>query len=362
MKCYFNIHNVKICIEGEGGLYDYFLFQYRQFQVESIEDSLLVIELNIVKTIAPLISAKEPKEHLSNGISFFSIEDGFVWEVKKQAIIFPAFFLTANKNLLIANGDFPKMHFNTIFDFLLRIYFIRKGYVLVHAACVSLNNKGVLLPAWKSVGKTELALKLVESGFSFLGDDKVWLNKENKVLSYPRYVVIKESNAESFVDVTGKMYLFKKKIKSKLLLDERNGKIFMFYNAVISKLIKLPVFHLPIEKLYPNSKTIKSVKLSSVFYLTKHEKTTVKQMSRESLQTSMKSINNLEWNSYLFDFVNSHDLICSKANSWSNLLLELIKSEEEIIEESIDLEKTYELNLQENRIWNTIVDIVINKI
>ena len=47
--------------------------------------------------------------------------------------------------------------------------------VLVHASCVALEGKGVLLRGAPGVGKSDLALRLIESGAALVADDQVAL-------------------------------------------------------------------------------------------------------------------------------------------------------------------------------------------
>lgn len=52
----------------------------------------------------------------------------------------------------------------------LQLALLRGGCVAVHAACVEVGGRAVLLAGWSETGKTEIALALAEQGAAFLSD------------------------------------------------------------------------------------------------------------------------------------------------------------------------------------------------
>ena len=54
--------------------------------------------------------------------------------------------------------------------------------VLVHASCVALEGKGVLLRGAPGAGKSDLALRLIEGGARLVADDQVALTSTNEAL------------------------------------------------------------------------------------------------------------------------------------------------------------------------------------
>lgn len=57
-----------------------------------------------------------------------------------------------------------------LIDFLIHYVLSEKGYPLIHASCLSLDNRAYVF-ASRGGGKTVIALELVEKGFTFLGDN-----------------------------------------------------------------------------------------------------------------------------------------------------------------------------------------------
>lgn len=79
-----------------------------------------------------------------------------------------------------------------------------EGLYHLHAACVSLNGKGLLLPGHAGCGKTTLAINLVRNGFSFFGDDTVFLRPENGAIivdCFPEEVKLRKGSLDLFPEL-----------------------------------------------------------------------------------------------------------------------------------------------------------------
>jgi dolichol-phosphate mannosyltransferase len=78
-----------------------------------------------------------------------------------------------------------------VVELILRWSFVRKGYALVHAACVSFDGQAVLVTAQTDTGKTSTILRTVDNyACSFLSDDMTILSRDGQVMSYPKPLTI----------------------------------------------------------------------------------------------------------------------------------------------------------------------------
>jgi dolichol-phosphate mannosyltransferase len=81
--------------------------------------------------------------------------------------------------------------YTNIIEPILRWTFVRKGYVLLHAACVAFDGNAVMVTARTDTGKTSTILRAVEHySCSFLSDDMTIVGRDGKVLSYPKPLTI----------------------------------------------------------------------------------------------------------------------------------------------------------------------------
>ncbi|MHA1649727.1 MAG: hypothetical protein ACTSYB_06010, partial [Candidatus Helarchaeota archaeon] len=83
----------------------------------------------------------------------------------------------------------PSRYFNIcvgVIDYLFSKFLLHRNIFRIHAACVVRNNEGLLICGSKGAGKTTLLMKLLQSGYSFVADDSVYLQfKDNKLICYP---------------------------------------------------------------------------------------------------------------------------------------------------------------------------------
>jgi hypothetical protein len=77
--------------------------------------------------------------------------------------------------------------YTNVIEPILRWRFVRKGYALVHAACISFDGQAVLITARTDTGKTYTILRTVDNyTCSFLSDDMTIVGRDGTVLSYPK--------------------------------------------------------------------------------------------------------------------------------------------------------------------------------
>jgi dolichol-phosphate mannosyltransferase len=81
--------------------------------------------------------------------------------------------------------------YTNVVEPILRWTFVRKGYALVHAACVSFDGQAVLVTARTDTGKTSTILRTVDNyACSFLSDDMTIVSRDGRVMSYPKPLTI----------------------------------------------------------------------------------------------------------------------------------------------------------------------------
>jgi len=81
--------------------------------------------------------------------------------------------------------------YTNVIEPILRWMFVRRGYALIHAACISFDGQAVLITACTDTGKTSTILRAVEHyACSFLSDDMTIVGKDGTVLSYPKPLAI----------------------------------------------------------------------------------------------------------------------------------------------------------------------------
>ncbi len=83
--------------------------------------------------------------------------------------------------------------YTNVIEALLRFVLVRRGYVLLHSACIELNGQGAMLSARTDTGKTGTILRLLrEQDARFLSDDMTILDKHGHAYCYPKPLTISQ--------------------------------------------------------------------------------------------------------------------------------------------------------------------------
>jgi dolichol-phosphate mannosyltransferase len=150
----------------------------------------------------------------------------------------------------------PHVLYTNVIEPLLRWAFVRKGYALMHGACIAVDGEALFITARTDTGKTTTILQLIREHsdkFQFLSDDMTILTKEGQVLNYPKPLTISLHTlhaARCMPDLpwTGRAFL---RVQSRL--HSRTGRLFGMWltnknfpgatlNAIVQAIIPPPKF------------------------------------------------------------------------------------------------------------------------
>ncbi len=117
------------------------------------------------------------EEHFGRGSANFSIHFG------KQIQV------TASKALARS----PHVLYTNVVEALLRFVFVERGYMLLHAACMDVDGRGIMLSARTDTGKTGTVLKLLRTSEGrFLSDDMTIIDSAGNAKCFPKPLTISE--------------------------------------------------------------------------------------------------------------------------------------------------------------------------
>ncbi|HUF38713.1 MAG TPA: glycosyltransferase [Anaerolineales bacterium] len=167
----------------------------------------------------------------------------------------------------------PHVLYTNVVEPILRWILVRKGYALVHGACLSYQGHGLLISAATDTGKTTTILKsLAAYPFDFLSDDMVILGRDGRLLGYPKPLTISLHTLRAAPTAElGRAERVRLQIQSRIhsRLGRRIGILFgnirlpaATLNAYLQMLVPPPKF--PIERLIPTVKRVDSAKLAYV--------------------------------------------------------------------------------------------------
>jgi putative flippase GtrA len=117
------------------------------------------------------------EEHLGYASANFAIDFG------------PQITITTSRALARS----PHVLYTNVVEALLRFVFVERGHMLLHAACMDVDGRGVMLSARTDTGKTGTVLKLLRtSQGTFLSDDMTIIDSSGKARSFPKPLTISQ--------------------------------------------------------------------------------------------------------------------------------------------------------------------------
>jgi len=153
------------------------------FKVEQVDCPDLVIEIASVGGIRPRVrsalvakgSGLLYREHLGGLFANFHIEMGNPVHVKAGPL------LALSPHVLYTNVVEP----------LLRFLLVSRGFMLLHAACIEIEGRSIMLSAQTDTGKTSTILSLLRRhGGTFYSDDMVVVSARGTASRYPKPLTI----------------------------------------------------------------------------------------------------------------------------------------------------------------------------
>jgi putative flippase GtrA len=170
----------------------------------------------------------------------------------------------------------PHVLYTNIFEPILRWTMVRKGFALVHAACLTLEGQSVLITAQTDTGKTSTILELLQNNNgTFLSDDMVILDHNGLVFNYPKPLTISLHTLKALRNTN---LNFKERVSLQIQsrIHSRSGRKFALWlsrsglpvasiNAAVQFLIPPPKYM--IDRLIQEVKISESSSLSFVFQI-----------------------------------------------------------------------------------------------
>ena len=191
-------------------------------------------------------------------------------------------------------GRSPHVLYTNVVEPVLRWLLVRKGYALVHGACLEMNGAGVLITAQTDTGKTTTCLRTIrEHGSTFLSDDMVLVDASGHALAYPKPLTVSahtlQAVTESPLSFRRKMWLqIQSRIHSKagrtfaMRLCELNLPVGTL-NAITQIVVPPPKFH--IGELIPEARTADSTQLTHMIVIERGKSAIERLDTRESART-----------------------------------------------------------------------------
>lgn len=170
----------------------------------------------------------------------------------------------------------PHVLYTNVVEPILRWTFPKRGYALVHAACIARGNSAFLITARTDTGKTTTILRLLDADrFAFLSDDHTLIAPDGRVLAYPKPLTVSRHTVSAL-----RRALLTRAERLALVfqsrLHSRSGRHFAMLlagarlpvatiNAIVQLLVPPPKYH--IDRLVPEVTRAHGGRLAGVFVI-----------------------------------------------------------------------------------------------
>jgi dolichol-phosphate mannosyltransferase len=255
MKYFYNIHHL-IRIRSERKLPELGYFQ--------IDQDLAHVDIDVR-------IASNPKAHQTTSSICYQ-------ELLGNA----GFSIVINRDDLVTNvfasvliGLSPHVLYTNVVEPLIRWALVRKGYALMHGACISFAGQALFITAQTDTGKTTTILHTVRNNINdceFLSDDMTILRRDGQVMNYPKPLTISQHTVQAVggapLSLRERLFL---KIQSRLhskggrrvgMWLSHNKTPAATLNALVQILIPPPKFM--VHKLVPGTRYLGQAKLSQI--------------------------------------------------------------------------------------------------
>ncbi len=197
----------------------------------------------------------------------------------------------------------PHVLYTNVVEPILRWTFVKKGYALVHGACIAFGDEAFLVTARTDTGKTTTVLRILahphtpETAGAFLSDDLTLLSPDGKVMTYPKPMTIshhtvKAVNARTLTLPERLALLVQSRVHS------RDGRRFAMWltkhtlpvatiNTYMQLVIPPPKY--AVQRLIPSVKAARSAQLAGLFVIQRGGVGQVHLTGCEALDTLMKN-------------------------------------------------------------------------
>ena len=175
----------------------------------------------------------------------------------------------------------PHVLYTNVVEPILRWTFVKKGYALVHGACISTGEKAYMVTARTDTGKTTTMLRVLaqqrraSDTASFLSDDLTLVARDGSVLCYPKPLTISHHTVRAInTALLTRQEQWVLPFQSRI--HSRSGRRFAFLltqtqlpvatiNTLVQFLVPPPKY--PVQRLVPTVKMARGAKLAGMFII-----------------------------------------------------------------------------------------------
>lgn len=170
---------------------------------------------------------------------------------------------------------------------------------MVHASAVEYEGETILFPAWKGSGKTNTLLTFLEAGANHIADDRLWLDAQGTVRSYPTPLHLHRCNLRSFPDLDPGFSTRRARLSERVTeKTRRSNSRLARATAVLNDALVTQTAWAQVGESFPDVAQRHEAEIDRIVLLqaTTATEPSREKLSTESFSTAMAAIHEDEWN------------------------------------------------------------------
>jgi dolichol-phosphate mannosyltransferase len=179
-------------------------------------------------------------------------------------------------------GMSPHVLYTNVVEPLMRWALVRRGYALMHGACISFDGQALFITAQTDTGKTTTILFTVQNNLKtakFLSDDMTIFRRDGQVFNYPKPLTISEhtlravggaplsKGERAFLQIQSRLHSRQGRMFGMLLSHKKFPAATL--NAIVQGIIPPPKFM--VDKLVPGTQYQNSASLAHIVLIERGE-------------------------------------------------------------------------------------------
>ena len=293
---------------------------------------------------------KKPVSYDSKGVFIFDDNN------KKLRIDFNN--LASNCCKISSDLNFHPPFFSIFFEYISYIEAIKKNKILCHSASFVYNDKVILCPAWRNVGKTNLMLNFMKKGAYYISDDWCMIDAKKNIHRIPKRIHLFDynltNNSDILIDV--KPSLYNLSILNQSLVD---GKYNIPENIKKDIQNKLNIRLHP-KTLFPSKVIDFSVGINDIFFLKRKnlKNVSIKKMDIDSLINNLIKV--IQFEQYPFRL--AYDIHKSRTGITNSFLEKEIDTYRKISKNAFSESNIYMINTPNQSFSNEVMTQILKNI
>lgn len=188
---------IAVAIGGKtSSIIDYVKSEYGAFETESLAPGAVDIEIEFVEDR----TSPDDCVHIRAPVSY---DNRGVFLHDPQYHVFRIDFEAAAQGTWKATCDveFNPHFFAIIMEYMTHFQLLRRGSVFCHSSAFRLDGRGILCPAWRNVGKTNLLLQFLQNGAEYVADDWSVVQRDGRFRCLPKRLNLLYYNFDQFPEM-----------------------------------------------------------------------------------------------------------------------------------------------------------------